>query len=59
MQIEVSPIPQDVDAVSTSCDILVMQRLVQVTNKVNDKLGCLRSAPCRQGRVDRLFGVVG
>lgn len=59
MQVEISPIPQDMDAVSTSCDILVMQRLMQIANEVNDKLGSLRSSPCRQGRIDGLLGVVG
>lgn len=59
VQVELAAAPADVDAVAAAGRVLVVQRLVQVADKVDDKLGRLRAAPGRQRRVVRLRRVVG
>lgn len=59
MQVVLAAVPEDVDAVAALGDVLVVQRLVQVADKVDDKLGGLRAAPGGQRAVDGLLGVVG
>lgn len=58
VQVVVPPIPLHVNTVAAPSDILIMQRLVQVADKVDDKLGSLRTQPCRQLGIERLAGVV-
>ena len=47
MQVVLLVIPEDVDAVASPRDVLVVQRLVEVTDEMDDKLGGLRTAPWR------------
>ena len=59
VQVELATAPEDVDAVAAAGDVLVVQRLVQVADKVDDKLGGLGAAPRGQRGVVDLLGVVG
>lgn len=59
VQVELTPVELYIDAVAASSDIFVMHRLVQISDEVNNKLGCLGTEPWRQHRVQRLLGVVG
>ncbi len=59
VQVELAAAPEDVDAVAAAGDVLVVKRLVQVADKVNDKLGGLRATPRGQRGVVDLLGVVG
>lgn len=59
VQVVVSSIPLDVDAVSAPRNVLVVQRLVQVADEVDDELGRLGAPPRRQRGIERLLGVVG
>lgn len=59
VQVILAAIPQHVDAVAAPSDVLVVQRLVQVADEVDDELGGLGAQPGGQLRVERLLGVVG
>lgn len=59
MQIKRLPIPQYVYPVPSQGNVFVVQRLMQVTDKVDDKLGGLSATPGGERRVQRLLGVVG
>lgn len=59
VQVKLLSVPEHVDAVAAPRDVLVVQRLVQVADEVNDKLGGLRAAPGRQVGVKHLLRVVG
>lgn len=47
VEVVVAPIPFDVDAVASSLHVLVVQRLMQIADEVNNKLGSLHSLPGR------------
>lgn len=58
MEIHLRAMPQHMYPIPTPCHILVMQRLVQVANKVNNKLGRnIPVAPPQRG-IERLLGIV-
>lgn len=46
------------DTVPASCHIFVVQGLVNIAHKMNDKLGCLCTQPPGHGRVENLRSVV-
>lgn len=58
VEVELAAVKQDMDAVAALRDVLVVQRLVEVADKVHDKLGGLVALPERQAGLDRLLGVV-
>lgn len=58
VQIQLVALPQHVDAVASARDILIVQRLVDVADKVHDELGGLRAQPGGHVRVEDLRGVV-
>lgn len=58
VQVQLAALPQHVDAVPAARDILVMQRLVDVTDKVHDELGGLGAQPRGELRVEHLRRVV-
>lgn len=58
VQIEVHVVEQDVDVVPASRQVLCVQRLMDIANEVNDKLGRLGAHRGPQGRVQQLARVV-
>jgi hypothetical protein len=58
VQVEIDAVPLDVDAVAAACNILVVQRLVGVTDEVHDKLSCNSSLRGRQRGVEQTSGIV-
>lgn len=58
MQVVVTPIPLNVNAVPSQRNILVMQRLVKVTDEVYHELDSLSPPPVWQLRVKQLLSVV-
>ncbi len=48
----------DVYAIATARDVLIVQRLVDVADEVDDKLGGLVPPPFREGRVEQLRRIV-
>lgn len=59
MQVVLLVIPEDVDAVASPRDVLDVQRLMEVADEMDYKLGSLGTAPWWQDRVKGLLGVVG
>lgn len=58
MQVVITPIPLDVNAVPSQRNILVMERLVKVTDKMYYKLCGLSPPPVRQLWVKQLISVI-
>lgn len=58
VQVELAGVPEDVDGVAAEGDVFVVQRLVQVADKVDDKLGGLGAAPGGEGGFEGLARVV-
>ena len=59
VQVELLAIPPDIDAVSASRNVLVVQRLMQVADEMDNELGSLSTAPGGQRVVRSLLRVVG
>lgn len=59
VQVELLAIPLDIDAISAPRNVLVVERLMQVADEVDDELGGLSTAPGGQRVVKRLFRIVG
>lgn len=58
VQVQLAPLPQHMDAIAAAGDVLIVQRLVDVADKVHDELGGLRAQPRGQVRVEHLRRVV-
>lgn len=52
MQVVFPPIPQHMNTVPTPFNILVVKRLVEVADEVDDKFGGLGTAPVGQRSID-------
>lgn len=58
VQVQLTALPEHVNAISPARDILVVQWLVDVADKVHDELGGLGAQPRGDGRVGDLGGVI-
>lgn len=59
VEVVIASVKVDIDPIASSGDVLVVQRLVQVTDKVHDEFRRLGAQPRRQLVVQRLLGIVG